>query len=73
MGLEATGYGAIELDDLKWIDTEGGHSYAEVILSRGQSIENPASTRRRIYGPAKIRFDRHADGGIDARVSELTE
>lgn len=41
---------------------------ATIRLRDGESIENPASTKRRLHGPALVKITRHADGGIDAKV-----
>ena len=40
-----------------------------VKLGRKDSVDDPASTKRRIWGPAIVILTRHADGGIDAKVS----
>lgn len=40
-----------------------------VTLTGEDSAWNPASTKRVIYGPAKVTYTQHADGGVDAEVT----
>lgn len=51
-----------------WTREPGVHSFE---LAAGESTTNPASTKRRIYGPARVDYRVHADGGIDAEVTDL--
>lgn len=46
-----------------------GHCSVVFELEEGESAWNPASTKdRHVWGPCKITYVRHRDGGIDARV-----
>ena len=61
------------LADLDWIALgSSGWTRAAITLDRGESIVNPASTKRLIYGPAVVKFDRGPDGGIDVYVEDLS-
>jgi hypothetical protein len=41
-----------------------------IVLSAGQEVRDVASTSRRLYGPATIRYAMYVDGGIDAVLEE---
>lgn len=41
---------------------EGGYRYLNLLLEKGDSCVNPASTKRLIYGPNRVGFQIHASG-----------
>lgn len=59
------------LKDLHWTGYVGGSSRAVIGLDTGDTVDNPASTKSPIYGPAVVTFDHYPDGGIDTDVIEI--
>lgn len=60
-----------DLNDLDWVRLRNpGHNRAAVLLEKGDTVENPASTKGPIHGPASVTFDRYPDGGIDVIVED---
>lgn len=47
-------------DSLAWVPVGEGYEEAIVVLKKGDSAWNPASTKpeRAIYGPATVRYER---------------
>jgi len=45
----------------------GGRARFDAVLLASDQAWNPASTKRLIYGPGVVAYERHADGGIDAK------
>ena len=50
-----------------WDRTPGEHVHT---LAAGESVPQPGSTSRRIYGPCVLRWRAYADGGIDATIED---
>ncbi len=44
---------------------EGIISLVAVVLNEDEYMSNPSSTKHDIYGPCRVLFTRHPDGGID--------
>lgn len=59
----------IDPDQLDFQPTGGGWERADLTLGRGDSAWDPSSTKRVIYGPARVRYVRAPDGGVDATVT----
>jgi hypothetical protein len=57
-------------DELDWVPSADGWARATVTLWRNDTAWNPASTKRDIYGPARIEYTQGPDGGVDAAVSD---
>ena len=55
-------------DDLRWEEWSEGWKRATVLLLRGDTAWNPASTKGVIYGPATVTYERGPDGGVTAIV-----
>ena len=51
-----------DYDDLKWIDTGNGLEVAVVSLATSDTAWNPGSTKRPIYGPAYMVYERRRSG-----------
>jgi hypothetical protein len=47
------------------------HTVKIIRLKDGESIPHPASTKKRIYGPAKVTQKIYPDGGIDTKIKLL--
>lgn len=56
----------LEVED--WNLEEGVH---QIVLLKGETSWNPASTKRRIHGPALLVYRNWADGGIDVVEHDL--
>jgi hypothetical protein len=55
----------LKLDDLDWCPIgRNGFERAVVTLDAGDTCDNPASTKRDLFGPAVVTFERYPDGGI---------
>ena len=39
-------------------------------LEKGENIDNPASTKTKIYGPGKVDITEYDDGGFDSEILE---
>jgi hypothetical protein len=58
------------IDDIKFErDEHNGFSRGRIEIDRGETAEDPSSTKRVIHGPAEITYYRWDDGAIDAIVS----
>lgn len=53
-----------KLDDLDWVPLGHGWERAAVLLERGDTASNPASTKEEnvLRGPASVTYDRHRSG-----------
>ncbi len=43
----------------------------DLTLGARDSVDDPTSTKRRIWGPALVRLIRYPDGGLDAVVQRV--
>jgi hypothetical protein len=55
--------------NLPWKHVGKGWFRATIELAKGDTAWNPASTKRVIYGPCTVQYERGPSGGIDAVVS----
>jgi hypothetical protein len=56
-------------DELEWIPLgDTGWSRASVTLDARDTASDPGSTKRVIYGPGIVTYDRAPDGGVGASV-----
>jgi hypothetical protein len=53
------------------VPTPQGTEVAVIRLVKGETAWHPASPSRLIYGPARVDYIFHPDGGVDFQVSEL--
>lgn len=58
------------MEDLEWKDWSNGWQIAKLTLPRGESADNPASTKRLIYGPAEVTYRKGPEGGISVLVED---
>lgn len=54
--------------DEHWSTEAGRHEFT---LAEGESTMNPASTKHRIFGPCRVEYIVHADGGIDFVIEDV--
>lgn len=59
----------IDPDQLDFHPSGGGWERAVLVLGKGDTAWNPASTKHVIYGPARVTYVRAPDGGVDATAA----
>jgi hypothetical protein len=62
-----------QISKLEWSDLGSGWKQAVVRVERGETADNPTSTKpwKRLLGPSLVTYEQAPDGGIRVLVQDL--